>query len=154
MTKVKRQKRKVGDVLCINLEDGSHAYARVLDEATFAVYDLRTMREPSVEEIIACPILFRVAVMDWAVTKRRWVIIGQEPLDGTLVHLPPKFIQDTINKSQFSIYENGSIRPASRAECIGLECAAIWDPSHVEDRILDHYAGRPNKWLESLKIKD
>jgi len=43
-------------------------------------------------------------------------------------------------------------RPASREECAGLEAAAVWEPEHVEDRLRDHFAGRPNKWVESLRI--
>jgi len=37
---------------------------------------------------------------------------------------------------------------------MGLERAAVWGPSHVEDRLRDHYAGRKNKWVESLRIKE
>jgi hypothetical protein len=52
-----------------------------------------------------------------------------------------------------SLYEKGQIRPATKKECIGLEREAAWDPTHVEDRIRDYYAGRKNKWVESLKIR-
>lgn len=27
----------------------------------------------------------------------------------------------------------------------------VWSPEHVEDRLRDHFAGRPNKWEESLR---
>ena len=43
-------------------------------------------------------------------------------------------------------------RTASLAECEALESAAVWEPDHVEDRLRDHYAGRPNRWVESLRI--
>lgn len=154
MTKVKIQKRNLGDIVRIDLADGFLSYARVLKEATFSVYDCHTLEELPIVEILARPILFQVAVMDWAIKKARWIIVGNVPLESSLAILPPKFIQDSIDKTQFSIYENGQIRPATRKECIGLECAAVWDPTHVEDRIRDHYASRPNKWFESLKIKD
>ena len=29
-----------------------------------------------------------------------------------------------------------------------------FDPEHVEDRLRDRRAGRPNKWAESLALKD
>ena len=58
-----------------------------------------------------------------------------------------------MRPEKFSIYEDGKIRSASKEECLGLERAAVWEPSHVEERIVDYYAGRKNQWLESLKLK-
>jgi hypothetical protein len=152
--KPKRQKRKKGDVLQIDLGDGFHSYARVLEEALFAFYDSRTANDLPVDQIIFCPILLSIAVMNHAVTRGRWKIVGHIPLEETLVVPRPRFIQDALKPESFSIYERGAIRPATREECIGLECAAVWDPTHAEDRIRDHYLGRKNKWLESLKIKE
>jgi hypothetical protein len=30
----------------------------------------------------------------------------------------------------------------------------VWEPEHVEERIRDHYAGRANRWAESLRIQE
>jgi hypothetical protein len=150
---VKRQKRRVGDVVEIDLNDGFRAYARVLDEASFAVYDCRSETELLLDDILRLPVLFEVAVMKWAVTKGRWKVIGTTPMESAHSVPAPKFIEDQLNKGHFEIYEHGKIRPASRAECIGLERAAVWEPEHVEDRIRDHFVGRPNKWVESLKME-
>ena len=97
------------------------------------------------------PILFYVAVMNRAIKEKRWTVEGHSPLEEGL-QSPPRFIQDALNKKKFEIYEHGRIRPATRQECLGLEREAVWEPEHVEDRIRDHYAGRPNKWVELLKI--
>jgi len=56
-------------------------------------------------------------------------------------------------QSAFQIYLAGHIRQASRAECEGLERCAVWEPEHVEDRLRDHFAGKPNVWVESLRLK-
>lgn len=152
MAVVKRKQRRVGDVVEIDLCDGFRAYARVLDEGSFAVYDCRTETEFPLDDILRLPVLFEVAVMRWAVTKGRWKVIGTAPIESAHSVPAPKFIEDQLNKGHFEIYEHGKIRPASRAECIGLECMAVWDPEHVEDRIRDHFAGRTNKWVESLKM--
>ena len=152
--KPKRQKRKKGDIVQIDLGDGFHSYARVLEEAMFAFYDSRTANDLPVDQIISCRILFSIAVMNHAVMRGRWKIVGHIPLEEALVVSRPRFIQDALKPESFSIYERGAIRPATREECIGLECAAVWDPTHAEDRIRDHYLGRKNKWLESLKIKE
>ena len=91
--------------------------------------------------------------MDYAFKTGRWSVIGHVPLEEQLKLNPPKFIQDKIDPSQFRIYENREIRPAVRKECLGLECAAVWDPEHVEDRLRDYHAGRENKWVRSLQIR-
>jgi len=151
MTAAKRQKRMVGDVVEIPLGDGSHTYAQALPDVSFAFYDARVESEMTVDEIVQRPILFSLPVMSYAVKKGVWPIVGHV-LPGQLVKSPPTFIQDALNKSHFEIYENGEIRPATREECVGLERCAVWDPSHIQDRLRDHYAGRTSKWVESLKI--
>ena len=147
------QKRVVGDVVRVPLEDGTHTYARVLPEATFAFYDSRTAEALPVTKVVRKPVLFFVAVMNRAIKERRWEIIGHAPLE-TGFQSPPRFIQDALNKERFEIYEHGRIRPATRQECVGLEREAVWEPEHIEDRIRDHYAGRPNKWVDLLRMRD
>jgi hypothetical protein len=148
-----RQKRVIGDVVEINLGDGKRSYARVLPEGAFAFYDCVSTEELNPEEVISRPILFIVGVMKHAVTSGRWRRVKTLPLEKHLVELPPEFIQDPIDPTRFRIYQNGKARPATREECEGLERAAAWDPTHVEDRLLDHYAAKPNKWVESMKIR-
>jgi Immunity protein 26 len=75
-TKRKLVKRKIGDILKIELGDGTHTYARVLHEATFAIYDARTTEELPIEETVERPILFYVAVMNRAVKEKRWLVVG------------------------------------------------------------------------------
>ena len=149
----KRQKRTLGDVVSIDLGGGFYGYARTLEEALYAFYDCHTKKVLPVDEIVRSPVLFQVAVMDHAVKSGCWKVLGNVPLDGALLNPPARFIQDPLRPDQFSIYEKGRTRPATGAEAVGLERAAVWEPGHVEDRLRDHYAGRKNKWVESLKIK-
>lgn len=149
---MKSKKRKVGDLVKIPLGDGMHTYAHVLQEASFAVYDCRVADELAVEQVVGRPVLFFVAVMDHALKKGRWTIVGHSPLDDRL-RRPPTFIQDPLNKNSFSIYENGQIKPSTREQCVGLERMAVWEPEHVEERIRDQYAGHNNKWVELLKMR-
>ena len=150
----KVQKRVAGDVVRIDLGDGFHTYSRVLEKTLFAFYDGRVNDDIPVDQILALPILFTVPVMKHSVERGRWVVVGSAPLEDSLLNPPLFFMQDILRKDQFQIYEKGgAIRPATKEECLGLERAAVWDPTHVEDRLRDHYAGRENKWAESLKIK-
>ncbi len=36
---------------------------------------------------------------------------------------------------------------------MGLERVVAWSPERVEVRLLDHYNGRENEWIEAYKIK-
>ncbi len=148
-----RQQRTVGAVLEVDLGGGQHAYARVLRDASFAFYDLVAEETPLLAQITSRKVLFIVGVYDHAVTKGRWRKLGAEPLPKSLETVPPRFIQDSLDPTELRVYENGEIRDSTRKECQGLEAAAVWEPEHVEDRLRDHFAGRKNKWVESLRIK-
>jgi hypothetical protein len=127
--------------------------AELSQRQTFAIYDARTTEELPITDTVKRPILFYVAVMNRAIKEKRWSVAGYIPLEEGL-QSPPRFIQDALNKNKFEIYEHGRIRPATRQECLGLERESVWEPEIVEERIRDHYAGRPNKWFELLKMRD
>ena len=84
-----------------------------------------------------------------------WQIIGSLDFESNLKKLPMTFIQDSIDPLKFRIYNpnTGEIKPTTKSQCIGLECAAVWEPNQIEDRLIDFFENRPNKWVESLKIK-
>jgi hypothetical protein len=152
----KRQQRTVGAIVKIELGDGYHSYARILDKANYAFYNLRTNEEISdLNYIISKQILFIIAVYDDVVTKGRWLKIGKLPIEDSLQILPYKYIQDKQKPGSFELYNSntGKSEPASKEECKGLECAAVWEANHIEERIRDHFAGRPNIWVEKMRIK-
>jgi len=146
-----RQRRSPGAVLRIPM-GGWHTYALMLESVDMAFFDARSTSELPVDQIVARPILFRVAVMKRAYCTGRWRKVGSvsvpEPLRGGV----PKFMEDAMN-GRLSISADGGMtsRPATFEECRDLERLAVWDPEHVEDRLRDHYAGVPNKWVESLR---
>jgi hypothetical protein len=148
----KGQRRRVGDVVKVEIGDGVHCYGRVLADADFAFYDSRSRVEIPLKEISGRPVLFFAAVMRYAVTTGRWKVVGNVALEGESLKAPPTFIQDALHPTRFEIYEGGQIRKSTREECAGLERTAVWDPEHIGDRLRDHYAGRKNVWLESLKM--
>jgi hypothetical protein len=69
---------------------------------------------------------------------------------------PPFFKRDSIS-GKLSIYtERGGKsfeKDATLEECKQLECAAVWSANHIIDRLNDHFSGKPNKWVESMKPK-
>jgi hypothetical protein len=74
--------------------------------------------------------------------------------ESKLPPLPRFFWQDVTNKSNCKIVEPGVRRTTvSPRDCVGLEPEAIWSGHHIASRIEDTYAGRPNKFAESLQVK-
>jgi len=148
----KKAPLQVGDVVKIDLGGGSISFGRVLEEPLIAFYDLEASEVPDLQVILELPVLFTVWVMNDAVTSGRWPVIGNVSLSPELEVAPKFFKQDPISK-KFSIYHLGKETSASLAECENLERAAVWEPSHVEDRLRDHCLGIPNQWVESLKAQ-
>lgn len=130
-------------------------YAQVLS-AGVAFFDYKS-NEPlyDLEKLNHVNILFIVEVYDSVITKGRWRIVGNLPIREELKVPPLKFIQDRLNPNFFELYDpiTGKTFPAKRDDCKGLERAAVWEAEHVEERLLDHYEGRENKWVKKMSIK-
>lgn len=145
-----------GSIHEINIGNEYFIYTQVLGNASYAFFDLK-VKDPltDLKVLESAPILFIIAVYDSAVKDGHWLKVGKLPIRDELTHLPMKFIQDSLNLSNFDLYNpnTGEITPTTKEECLGLECAAVWAANHVEDRIRDHYNGVPNASVEALKIQ-
>jgi len=149
----KRQRWKPGDIVKIPLDDGEWGFGRVLGSPLVAFYDFKSNDIPLLEEIASKPIAFKIWVMKYAITQGDFQVLGNIPLSPDLLERPPFFIQDVLNGKLSITYENGEQHTVSRQDVEGMECAAVWEPEHVIDRLTDHFAGRPNKWVEEMKPK-
>jgi len=154
--KQKRVRRRVGDILLIDLGSGRHAYAQVADEPLVIFFEGTFDEEVATEHIPSLPVAFRLWVSNHAITKGTWPVIGSKPLPPANAEEPFFYKQDAIS-GQLSLYHSAFAatnyeRPASLGECQHLQCAAVWEPEHVVDRLNDHAAHRPNRWAESLRI--
>lgn len=152
----KRVRRRAGDILKISLGEGAHSYAQVAEEPLIVFFNGAWTEELPLGRVIGLPVLFRIWVHNDAVKKGTWPVIGNQPLAPENAAEPCFYKQDTIT-GRLSLYhsrfaETGWERPASATDCEGLECAAVWEAEHVEDRLRDHYADQPNRWVKSLSI--
>lgn len=154
----KKVRRKLGQFVQIDLGDGFVAVGRVLAEPVMAFYGepFRQGQKWNLEELDKVPVAFKIPVMNHAVTSGRWPVIGTAPLSEDLKQVPAFFRQDAVTGELFVYQEIPELapsyeRPATFDECRTLERAAVWEPSHVEDRLRDYFAGRPNHWHEGLK---
>ena len=155
----KRIRRKEGDVVKINLGKRGYAYGRVLYDPHMAFYDFQSSSPVDVETAISKPVAFVIAVMHEPIKTGRWPVIGNVPLEHELTKQFRFCRQDALNPKNLSIVwmvDRGPdevLIPATFEECQGLEPDAVWYDYHVEDRLRDHFAKRPCKWVESLRIK-
>jgi hypothetical protein len=153
MTKNQRSKKvEIGSIVEFDLPNGMRGYGRVLKNPLMAFYAVQPDHSLSPAEVLIQPIAFKIWVMNSAISSGRWRIVGSAPLEAELEVSPWFFKQDAISKA-VSMYREGVERPASKEECSGLECAAVWSAEHVEERLVDHLEGRPNKWQQAMKIK-
>jgi hypothetical protein len=150
---------RIGTVLAIAMGDGRFAFGRLLRPPLVEFYDLAVedLDDIDVDEIARAPVAFRIWVMDKAVSGRSWKKIGAVPLrDEEISHREVFFKRDAVS-GELSTYwsdpDTGEVheRPASLADCEQLEAAAVWSAGHVEDRLLDHFLGRENSWVQSLR---
>jgi Immunity protein 26 len=142
-----------GTFVRIPLEDGSFGYGRVLGDPYMAFYNYRTT-EPSSDlaDISSKPVLFRqsVRLFDYA----RWANIGHRELEGEVAMPSVFFMQSIGNFRKCTIFDSaGMERSATPEECIGLERAAVWDPHHIEERLLDTFMGRPNEGEMRTRVR-
>ena len=146
------QRWQKGKVVIIVRPSGRNTYACLMDFPLIAVYDIDVASEIEVSRLSTCDVLFYILVMKYSVTSGTWPITGKLA-SNSLPSCNPRFFKyDTIAK-RFSITTSDPYTEtlASREECLALECEAVWDPIHVGERLDDHYASRPNKWLDSLR---
>lgn len=148
----KRQKEIPGGIVKITFDAPYHTYGRILKYGDVALYDCKTDQDiVDLNEIVKCPILYKMIVNEGGVKYGRWPIVGALPLEDKLQNT--KYYLEDFGRPDFvKIIENGEIRfNAPKAEGVGLEVGAVWDPMHVEEFLRDHYAGRENI---SLKLCD
>ena len=154
---MKKQRITEGALLEINIDDQYYVYAQILRNGLgYAFFDYRTTNKITDFEILnQANILFILMVYNDVITIGRWMKVGKMPIRKDLLVLPMKYIQDAQNPDFFELYNpnTGEITKATKEECLGLECSAVWEAEHVESRIIDYYEGRKNIWEEQLRIK-
>jgi hypothetical protein len=134
-----------GTFVRVPLPDGTSGYGRVLAEPYVAFHQLRTS-EPAadLDAIEAAPLLFAQAVR--ICDLERWPLLGRRDLTGAAARPLVFFTQDVLDPRRCTIFDTaGRSRAAAPEECVGLERAAVWDPHHIERRLLDNLTGQPNE---------
>ena len=146
-----RQRRVVGAVMEINIDDEYYVYAQSYPHSQEVVFDYRSS-EPleDLSVLLSAKQLFRITVYRRVIGSGYWKKVGKLPLREDLLPVQMEYIYHKFDNIQFEIYnpETGKVTPATKEECRGLEEAAVWDYGAISERIRDHYNGVPCIWLK------
>src|SRR5215469_8468577 len=141
-----------GALFRISVKD-DHAYALMLASPGYVAFygaDVDFTEEGGP----AGPPLFVVIVTDPTYSGRK---LGKPMRIVPAGEFPPipKFFRQSATGGECRIINRdaGQIVSAWPKDCIGLEQEAAWAADHIESRILDAYAGRPNLFAEALKSR-
>lgn len=151
--KPKRQRATPGSIVLINA-GGYYYYAQILTMYECAFFDVQ-LKEPLEDLSILshCPVLFIICLYRDVISSGCWPKVGKLPIREGFLPLPMQYIHHDYSEVEWELYDpnTGAIRPSTREECLGLECCAVWDRRHVEDRLSDHYAGVSCKWTDNMR---
>jgi hypothetical protein len=79
-------------------------------------------------------------------------VIGHRALEPALEH-PVKYFRQDIVTSAVDIYQDGEFYPWAGEDLTKLERLAAWEAAHVESRLRNHFAGKPDPIVDSLKYR-
>lgn len=108
-------------------------------------------REPvPLDEAVRGPYAFLVWVHRSAVGSGRWPVVGNA---ASSIMPAPRFLKIDLIAEEVSFYRDGRILGGrvTLDDVDAHEAAAVWDAEHVEGRLADFFAGRPNAHVQCLK---
>ena len=152
-----RAPRNLGAVYEIELPDGRFAYTQKIMSPLYAFFDVAAERHLAIDEVLSANVLFRIAVRNLAVKDGNWRKIGSRPPALELL-VSPWFQKTDRMSGAVTIYRERpdldqlyEEHPATNEEVADLEPAAVWEAHDIIERLVDQFAGRPCRILESLK---
>ena len=148
----KRVRRTPGDIVSIEIGPGAKAFGLVLPSAIRFFDFLSEKGDPPLEEILKAPEAFTIWVDHKPIRSGEWPVLDHIELTEEQMRPLDFFKQDV--SGMITIYsEGGNERLATKAECEGLECAAVWASPHVVDRLKSHFRGEESIWVTSMALR-
>lgn len=149
------KKDQIGNILSIRLDEDTYGIGRVVEEGFLEFYDVK-LNGGQLGELESrlgdARVLFTLSVHKSWKKNEGWEVVGSNK--DRLPGIPYQFMQDIVNAADIQLIDpDGNSRPATYEEVEGLERLSVWEDNHVEDRLRDHFAGKPNVWVEHLKPK-
>ena len=143
-----------GSVFKVPLIDEMHSYGIMLESPVCGFFDIKTSEDISdISCLMQYEIIFKICVMTHAITQGRWLKVGKFPVTNSRVFEIPYFVNvDHMSGKIYRHHISGKEELSTKEACLSLECAAVWEPEHVAERLNDHFAGKPNIWVERFRL--
>ena len=134
----------------VDLNDGTHCYVHISTKPLAIFYDYNGADDFKLSDIVELKILFKAWVYHDVPRTENWLRIGN--ITSKELEVEPFFYKKDPISGQLYLYhsdfaETNYERKATLKEIEGLEKAAVWGENHIEDRLRDHYARQPCKWI-------
>lgn len=150
----RRKKWEPGNVVEVELDDGSFSYGVVIEEPLVAFTEATFTERPEITTELFGKVAFQLWVMNSAIGKNGWPVIGDVPFKELSISEAMFYRYDIVSKKFYHYSDCTNDIPSTREACVGLECAAVWRKDHVEDRLQAHKEGGVCKWEESLRAEN
>lgn len=152
---VQRGRVRVGDIVKVPLADGTYGYAWVREEPLVSFFRHRDDGVgANVDAVLKSGTLFSIWVGNDPLANGAWIVVGHADLGVAGSEVRPAFFKQDAISGELTITHDGAAEiPATAEDCATLERAAVWRADHVQERLLDHFQGRPNRWVESLRLR-
>ncbi|MGY0217473.1 Imm26 family immunity protein [Endozoicomonadaceae bacterium StTr2] len=149
----RRKKWEPGNVVEIELDDGSFSYGVVVEEPLVAFISNTFAQRPEISPKLFSDLAFQLWIMSSAIGKNGWPVIGDVQLDELLIPEARFYRYDILSKKFYHYVDCVNDIPSTRKRCAGWECAAVWERSHVKDRLQAYKAGLECQWEASLRAE-
>jgi hypothetical protein len=151
MAKRARKRREIapGTIFEIDLGSIGRTYAVRSAGNDVAFFDHLSHEVPLPELLASKNILFRLNVAHDELVSRHWPVVGHITLPETLAQ-PAAYWNQPVGSNDVFIYRQGTFQPAAHDDVRELEPLVTWFQSHAEQRLKDHFEGRPNKAIQYL----
>jgi Immunity protein 26 len=144
LEKKKRYRRTIGQIFQIPLGDGTFSYGQVISSSENVFFDYRDRGDILyMSEIVSSNKLFVICVDDYVLRKGVWKVLGKFTVKDVLIP-DQAFYWDNFNKRYLILRDGVGHFFASFEDVKNLECLSSWGHVSVEQRLRDHFAGRPN----------
>ncbi|MBK0867696.1 hypothetical protein INP57_12820 [Saccharopolyspora sp. HNM0986] len=152
---MKRISFSPGKLFEVPAGDDDHAFGLMLEKSPYWAFYNRQANFDEAGRPTDDP-MFIVAVAKSAYSSGKWGEPIRQLPNQALPPIPRFFRQDPISGNCDIFDPSGGSDEGTSAtpeDCIGLERYAVWSAEHVVSRIADTYAGRPNSFAESMRVK-
>jgi len=147
-------RQKPGQVLRIPLGDGTYGYCQMVDKTKHVFFDFKDNgANTNIDDFLKSERIFKCVVDSYIINKGFWEILDVFPISEKHLIFEPRFSYNPFSKT-YQIFKDGiGDVPARWEEVQDMEPFCSWGHKAVEQRLKDHFAGRPCYFIEKDRNK-